>query len=247
MLFVRMRDLVLKLATWFTAVAALLLATAPASAAPGQADAYAVPDRTYHYLHVGDVLTAQLTVRNRGPHSADIMVGRPRADGFTFLSWTGCPHIVEGTCHRSLAVGSSIHVGVRMRLRSDSPASPHLGFTVADAADPNTGDDGVTLAICVYESHQCSRTLSGPAPFPASSPSPAATRLAVAAATAPPSAASSSAASSSAASSSVAPSSAAAKLAETASPLRGAWLATLAPALILLTAAFVSTRFRRPH
>lgn len=229
-----MRDLVLKLATWFTAVAALLLATAPASAAPGQADAYAVPDRTYHYLHVGDVLTAQLTVRNRGPHSADIVVGRPRADGFTFLSWTGCPHVVEGTCHRSLAVGSSIHVGVRMRLRSDSPASPHLGFTVADAADPNTGDDGVTLAVCVYESHQCSRTLSGPAPFPASSPSPspAATRLAVAAATAP---------------SSVPPSSAAAQLAETASPLRGAWLATLAPALILLTAAFVSTRFRRPH
>ncbi|MEV0270234.1 hypothetical protein AB0H43_15755 [Hamadaea sp. NPDC050747] len=229
MLFVRLRVVVLKLAAWFTTVAALLLATAPASAAPGQADAYAVPDRTYHYLHVGDVLTAQVTVRNRGPHSAEIVVRRPRAAGFAFLGWTGCPHVVEGTCHRSLAVGSAIRVGVRLRLRSATPASPHLGFSVEDAADPNTGDDGVTLAVCVYESHHCSRTFTGAEPFSStptsSTSSPAPSRLVAAAAAAP---------------SPVAP-----RLAETSSPFRGAWLATLAPALILLTAAFVSTRFRR--
>lgn len=220
-----MRDLVLKLAAWFTTVAALLLATAPASAAPGQADMYAVPDRTYHYLHVGDVLTAQLTVRNRGPHSADIVVSRPRAEGFAFLGWTGCPHVVENTCHRSLAVGSAIRVGVRLRLRSENPSSPHLGFAVEDAADPNTGDDGVTLAVCVYESRHCSRSLPGAQPFATAAPSPAPTRLVTAAAAAP---------------STVVP-----RLADASSPFRGAWLATLAPALILLTAAFVSTRFRR--
>jgi len=217
---------VLKLASWFAAVAALLLATAPAAASPGQADAYAVPDRTYHYLHVGDVLTAQLTVRNRGPHPAEIVIGRPRAEGFSFLGWTGCPHVKADACHRSLDVGGSIHIAARMRLRAEDPASPHLGFTVRDAADPNTGDDGVTLAICVYESHHCSRTFPGDAPFPAASPAP--TRLVPAAAAAPPSAAPPRLASASA-----------------PSPFRGAWLATLAPALVLLTAAFVSTRFRR--
>ncbi|WP_344133612.1 hypothetical protein [Luedemannella flava] len=160
----------------------VLLVSTPAVAFAGspvgatetpKANVYAIPDGTYHYLHVGDTFTAMVSVRNKGPADAPrVLFTEPGGNGFTFVGWINCEPVGGGQCETALASGATRRVGARLKLTSRTPLEPALGFSVEGVIDPGFVDNHVDFIICVYESGICTRDLPGSASnrFPTAKP-----------------------------------------------------------------------------
>ncbi|HEX6870582.1 MAG TPA: hypothetical protein VF163_05740 [Micromonosporaceae bacterium] len=131
---------------------------------PPMADVRVVHDTTYHYLHVGDNFDALVTIRNRGPETARVLLTKPITAGFTFQKWLGCDRVIDIWCEASaIPAGATRKMGARLKLTGKTPGEPYGGFSVENVVDPYPNDNFTWFIICVYESGLCTRDLPGSA------------------------------------------------------------------------------------